>query len=521
MRAAFGGRGDLWLLAGLAACLPVLAVPVGDPDLWWHLSAARRMLETGAFPRAEWLSFTRGGLPWVDFEWLSQLAFYGAWRVGGLEALLFLKGLLLAAAAAVLDRGMRARGVPASARAAAAAFWVVTSLPRSDIRTELFSFVLFAVLVARKAPLAPAAAAGLFALWANLHAGFAYGLLLLGAEAVVARWREPAAFRARAFAFGAALAGTLLNPYGWGIYRVLWTHAREVAGLRGLIAEWAPLRLRRPPHWPVWAALAAAVCAIRWPVSARAAGGRALAGLALGAMTLAHCRVAPYFCALALPWAVPALLSRRPGAGAGALLGALLAFGLWATWAQGTFRRAWHDAYLPLRTAAFLAKNPALLDGEVYHPWGWGGYLGFRFAPRLRVFQDGRYLFHGLLVETSRAVARPKSWSDFMDLWQIDVAVVENVPLRLPSDKGLRPYYATYLPQDKWFLAHFDERALVFVRRGFAPLSLQETLEFRALRPDERESSLLAEQIGPGGKERLAAERERHARGLAALEVRP
>jgi len=196
----------------------MLAMPIGDPDLWWHLSAARRMLDTWSFPRADWLSFTRAGAPWVDFEWLSQLALGGAWGAGRMAGLLALKIALLLWAGWWLERGMRARGVRAPERAAALALCAAAMIPRSDARTELFSFVFFAALTRRDEAPRPAPAAGLFALWANLHAGFAYGLLFLGALAAGRLWeafgparRRTAMGEARSAlaALGAAVAGTL------------------------------------------------------------------------------------------------------------------------------------------------------------------------------------------------------------------------------------------------------------------------------------------------------------------------
>ena len=74
-------RAGLWLAASCAAAAAACALlPFANPDLFWHLNAARRIVETGAIPRADWLSYTRAGAPWVDFEWLSQLLWLGAFR---------------------------------------------------------------------------------------------------------------------------------------------------------------------------------------------------------------------------------------------------------------------------------------------------------------------------------------------------------------------------------------------------------------------------------------------------------
>ena len=60
----------------------------------------------------------------------------------------------------------------------------------------------------------------LIALWANLHGGFVFGLVLAGAFAIDALWnaepsqRRPLALRWIAFGL-AALAACCVTPYGW------------------------------------------------------------------------------------------------------------------------------------------------------------------------------------------------------------------------------------------------------------------------------------------------------------------
>ena len=57
-----------WALCAAAVAALAALGPVRDPDLWWHLSAGRFLRETLAIPRADWLSHTMAGKPWVDFE---------------------------------------------------------------------------------------------------------------------------------------------------------------------------------------------------------------------------------------------------------------------------------------------------------------------------------------------------------------------------------------------------------------------------------------------------------------------
>lgn len=69
------------LIAGLAFLLPTLR-PVADSDVWWHLKAGQALLSglPGAF-RECW-SFTAPGRPWLNHEWLAELALAAARNVG-------------------------------------------------------------------------------------------------------------------------------------------------------------------------------------------------------------------------------------------------------------------------------------------------------------------------------------------------------------------------------------------------------------------------------------------------------
>src|SRR4051812_37958721 len=53
---------------------------IAESDLWWHLQNARQIISTHSFPNFDHYSFTSAGSAWIDHEWLSELAYYGAYR---------------------------------------------------------------------------------------------------------------------------------------------------------------------------------------------------------------------------------------------------------------------------------------------------------------------------------------------------------------------------------------------------------------------------------------------------------
>lgn len=532
-----GGTSErAWAAAAALAALPVLLAPVGDPDLWWHLSAADWIAAHGNWPRADWLSFTRAGEPWADFEWLAQLAFRAVYGAAGLAGLWVLKAALLAVAGAVVWALLSRRGLPPPARAAAVGLWVAAMVPRADIRAELFSLAGFAWLLClletrwdaaarggerwRRA----AACAALFALWANLHGGFAYGLLLLALYA--ARDALGGGRRGLALCAASGVAGALLNPYGAQVYAVLARHGREAGALTRYIMEWGPLSLGRPGHWPTWALLAAAAALLarRWRRERRAPLWELLLLGAFAVPGLRHARLAAYFATLAC-----ALMAARAPVSARAASGALAlcaAFGLWTGARAGVFRRVAHAEYLPVRAAAYLERSEELRGLRLYHPWGWGGYLGYRLAPRTQVFQDGRYIFHELLLEGAEAIRAPSTWQDFLAQYGVNAALMENAPLSFPTERVYpdgsrkafaRPYYLGTMPREAWALVYWDEKALLFVRRGALAQGRLARLEYSLARPGDEAALADALARGEIDRARWEAELARHERELAAL----
>jgi hypothetical protein len=213
-----------------------LAVPIGfgnrllssDGDLARHLRLGETMLARGALLRTDDFSQTAAGKPFLAFEWGSEILYALAARAGGLAGVAVLAGLVLALTFALLGRFLVRRGcdpllaylVTMAAAVLSAAHW----LARPHLFTLLAVVVLLHLLVPgddRPAPLWTFFL--LFLVWANLHGGFSYGFILLGAfivgELLESREADDrAAHLARARHLGAALGiailASLINPYG-------------------------------------------------------------------------------------------------------------------------------------------------------------------------------------------------------------------------------------------------------------------------------------------------------------------
>src|SRR4051794_33179266 len=157
-------------------------------DTWWLLRTGELILHTGHIPTTDIYSSTVRGGYWPNHEWLAEVLFYACYALGGLP-LLFLAcaGLTTAAWYGLVRLGEG----PGWARAVALLMGIASQELLWSVRPHLFSLaflvLLLTLLPARRFhwlyPL-------LFLLWANLHAGVAFGWVALGIVFLVAVARD-------------------------------------------------------------------------------------------------------------------------------------------------------------------------------------------------------------------------------------------------------------------------------------------------------------------------------------------
>lgn len=527
------------LLAAWAVVL--LLLPTRNADLSWHLFFGRWIAAHRAVPHSEFLSSTRFGSPWIDFEWLYELLLAGVSAAAGCAGRRALRAALVAGAVWVTDRTVAREGVSPAWRALSACALLLTILPMSDVRPDNVSLLFFAaalLLLERLSagtadrPVRAAAIFGaLFALWANFHLGVCFGLVLVACYAAGSalsledgRLRLRAPKRALLAALAAAAAGTLVNPYGWRLYAAAWDHARAMRVLEVVDMEWMAPDVRSLGLWPFFllcaavfgAELAALVRRKRLPPA------RLLSCAFFALAASRHVRHVPYFALAGFP-ALAGTLSQeglRPArrarelAAAAAAAALALSFGLFvvplAAAGPGGRRCAAYGA----GAARFLEREAPELSGKtLYHDADYGGAWELALAPRYRVFWDGRYLFQDLLVEKLLAMRSPRLWQGFLLSHGVELACM---PRRgggrvVPAGRGgpSRPYYAAFMPESRWALVYWDGQDLLFARRDAVDRRWLSAHEFRAYRPDDEAQLALRLKKGEVSAREVARERAR------------
>jgi hypothetical protein len=217
-----------------------------DPDLWGHLLSGRDVLVEGGLPEHDAYSFT-SDREIIDHEWLGQVLLFVAYDIGGSVGLVALKTSVVVAAAGLMFVALRRSSLKSTQQDALILLALVTMLPRfHPARPQVFSLFLFALLlhvltaVDRGERKKLVALPLLTAAWANLHGGFLVGLAVLGVWTTVRLYQETDALRRFALigAAVAAVVATVLNPYGIGLWRFLWS---TVGLQRPGINDWQPL----------------------------------------------------------------------------------------------------------------------------------------------------------------------------------------------------------------------------------------------------------------------------------------
>lgn len=211
---------ELLPLCLVLAYAAMALLPVGDPDVWWHLRTGELVLEEG-FTRTDPWSWTSTE-PWLLHEWLSEVVMYLAYLAAGYHGVIVLRAVMLALISWLVLRSCRRQAGPAVS-AAVGVLALTAIYPASGERPQLASFALLALMlprlrraIDRREP--PWELVPVTYLWANLHllwvsalvlyAAMAFGLLL---DLGLSEWR-----RAAPFGLVGAVSGlvTMLTPNG-------------------------------------------------------------------------------------------------------------------------------------------------------------------------------------------------------------------------------------------------------------------------------------------------------------------
>lgn len=477
---------------------------IKDYDLGWQMATGRWVLQHHHTPPVEAFTYIAQG-NWI-YPVGAGVIFYLAYLLGGFALISCLGAAACCGTVALLLR----RGSAASAAIAILAVPLIAW--RTAPRADMFTVVLFAAFLSLLWENYETGRARLWLLpllmvaWVNLHLGFSAGLALVGMYVVtealeslfgIERRRAAVARLRRALPWLLATGvATLVNPWGWDVYRALIRQQRVIPQHQLWFREWQSV----PLSWNVLYSLP-----VRDPgamiyvllVIAVVAGGIALlrdrpgAGLLLLGATVPAVRygrmdgvfacvvvvVGGYVIAEVLPqigsWIkqpkVRSILATT-------LAGLVTALALVRCFDLVTNRYYLHTQeestfgaglgwWFPQRAADFIEREK--LPGEVFNTYTLGGYLSWRLGPERRDYIDGRGIPFGL-EHIEREIQLRQSSPD-SDLWQQEVSRynINTVILPIARYQGNQFIRLPDFCSSKiWALVYMDEISAVFVRRA-------------------------------------------------------
>ena len=475
-----------------------------DPDMWWHLRTGEAILRDG-WPQHDIFSFTVPHHPWVTHEWLSQVIMWLVYRLGGLPGLMVWAAVLVVATfAALLAAALTASrhsGMSQPKQLYLPAFFVLWGAIASAIvwgaRPQMFNLLFGAIFVLLLERIRAGHGGirqgwwlvGLTAVWANLHSGYLFGVVLLATftlSEVTQRWRQPGngalmgwpTLRRLALTTVGCFLAAALNPSGTAIWFYPFATLGSAA-MQRYIQEWQPPTLGAIEFWPFFVLLVLVLLLLQrdgrkrrrqmpevaktsevWVYPAPFWSDGALV-LGTAVASLGSARHIPLFVLVAVP-AVVRLVDWRLEIGDGrsanvtrhwmnmGIVGVvLLVVGGWTAVKVAGNEVAIAQRY-PVAAVDFLQEQ-GLVRG--YNSYNWGGYLIWRGLP---VFVDGRADVYGdpFLQLYRQTFEGQVGWERPLDDYAVQYVLIER-------DAVLAQLLAT---SPRWTEAYQDELAQIFTR---------------------------------------------------------
>jgi len=463
----------LYLIPSVQAMLPI-----DDPDIWWRFRMGEWMVEKRAVPYADYFSAYDVGRPWIEYSWPFALIVYVVQAKFGLVGVVYFlvaMGLIIAFAAHQL---LRRAGLTVQLEVALTAMALGVMKPVMSPRPWLFTIAFFIIelliiMRVRRSShdrwlwvLPP-----LFALWANFHIQFVYGLAVIGmlfAESLMLRLRwfgsgisvPPLSAARLALVTVACAMATLLTPYHYRLYQQVFDYIGGQTGAFNYISELHPMFFRSPTDWLVLLLALSGAFALGWQ---RAWRPFPTLLLLMGALLAFRARRDAWVLAIA---AIGIIGDSDLGASADgsfrftkkqmvfSAVGVAVTLSLvgLARQISETNLQAAVEKKFPVKAVRFIKANG--LAGPLFNHLDWGGFLIWRLREP-PVVMDGRINLYG-----DQRVERSLNTWQAGPGWETDPELIKaNLVI---VDKA-RPLVSRLREHPGYKVAYEDDIAVVFI----------------------------------------------------------
>jgi len=509
----------------------LFSVEIRDPDFWWHLKTGEYISQNRALPETDPFAYTSTPkdplnpesrrMPFVLTQyWLAQVFFHWIYSLSGLQGIIHLRAALLTLLIFLLYRGMRREGAGlyTSLMLLIPALLIFSTFTgeRPQLFSFLFAFILIFLLEGfrksasvstslnrspRISDLNLSQRISLFSyllpipvlmlIWANMHGGFIFGIVLLFgyfvAETIkykLNRFGPVLSAYALKWLVGTGVVSVLLSLVNPNTYKVIPFLVEFESGLyKQMITESVPpFSLLTSgfyePQFITYFVLLAVSLLLLFLTLKKPDLTVLLIFSGLTAISLSSSRYIPFFAPFALLLIARygmRMLQNLPGKERARSLvkrwDPMIAIILSITLVivinnSDFFRTGVRGNKYPEGAARFLKKNH--IAGNMFNPYIWGGYLLWSLYPDYQVFVDGRGLIEEVFFQEVRileadrtSIAGMPAWRALLDAYRVNFIATYSVG---NFTGRLVPLVGALLNEPSWHLVYMDNISLIFVR---------------------------------------------------------
>ena len=225
-----------------------------DSDIFWQIEVGRWIIDHHAVPTTDVYSFTMKGAPWISSSWLAQVLYAATFSKFGWAGSVILSSAAVAVAFAIFVSFLT-KYIDAARAVILAMTALALSMPHLLARPHVLALPVMVGWFAGLMEAADKKAAPslwllpVLALWANIHGGFVFGLVLIAPATLTAVWeanarnRKSLALQWAAFAATALLAACC-TPYGWNTLLAA-RNILDLGEVLTILSEWQPANFSR------------------------------------------------------------------------------------------------------------------------------------------------------------------------------------------------------------------------------------------------------------------------------------
>ncbi len=465
----------VWFAVAALGISQLASHRMAEGDIWMHLRNAQELCRSHSFLHSDHYTFTSAGAALMNFEWLSELPYYFAFRGWNLRGLLAVElGLLWLTFGGAYYLALRRGADCADAALVAMAGALLGSYSFGPRMFHFGWLCLMAVMLILDRFERTGSGVWLlpvvFAVWVNLHASWVFGFVVLGiymvcglrdwhgSNIVTERWPR-ADLRKLLLASAASIAALFINPYG---YRLVWYPfellSRQKA-VRDDLTEWQSVDFHtlwgKLAMAMVLALLAAAWFSPKpWPLR-----DVVLAAFAVWA-GLTHIRFLLFAGIVLVPivaprlrWLAPPDNEAKPRPWLNLAVTAIVAATIVWAYPSAARLQGGMDSQFPRDGLRFMQRNH--ISGRLFHYYAFGGYIEW-YAPEIKTFADPRtdiFIYNGVLADYLKINAIDNSF-ELLDKYKIDYVL-------FPAGMHLS-YVLDHSPD--WRVIYADDVVKIFER---------------------------------------------------------